>query len=111
MNGVTFEGAYPIPKMNERLDSLRERHIFSTSTVKSGMGKSISRIAKRKKGFNSRHGITTILRTWFTLKNAAIAFQCWMDNIMSAAAWQSARVYLENVAISLKAVEEHMETY
>ena len=108
LNAVTKRDAYPLPRMDECIDSLGEATIFSTLDCNSGYWQiEIDDRDKDKTTFTSHSGLFRFLRMPFGLRNAPATFQRAVDIILSKVKWQFALVYLDDVIIYSKTVSDH----
>ena len=108
LNALTIRDSYPIPRMDECIDSLGDAGIFSTLDANSGYWQvEIHPEDKDKSAFSSHFGLFRFTRMPFGLRNAPATFQRVMDVILSSVRWQFALVYLDDVIIFSRSVEEH----
>lgn len=108
LNALTVRDSYPIPRMDECIDSLADATIFTTLDANSGHWQiEIREEDKDKTTFTSHHGLFRFTRMPFGLKNAPGTFQRVIDVILSQVKWQYALVYLDDVIIFSKSVDEH----
>lgn len=110
LNVVMVKDAYPIPRVDECLDPLGEVGIFSMFDARFGNWEiEIDDGDNDKTTFASHYGLYRFLRFQFGLKNALSSFQRAMYIIMSTGKWHFALVYLENVDIFFRSLEENMD--
>ena len=108
LNALTIRDSYHIPRMDECIDSLGDAGIFSTLDANSGYWQvEIHPEDKDKSAFSSHFGLFRFTRMPFGLRNAPATFQRVMDVILSSVRWQFALVYLDDVIIFSRSVEEH----
>ena len=109
LNALTIRDAYPIPRMDECIDSLGEATIFTTLDANSGYWQiEMAPEDRDKTTFTCHEGIYRFTRMPFGLKNAPATFQRAIDIILSRVKWQYALVYLDDVIIYSKSFEEHI---
>ena len=98
LNGITKKDAYPLPRIDEMMDTLGEAHWFSSMDLTSGYWQigmepeSISKIA-----FISREGLYEFKVISFGLCNAPATFQHAIDNILGDYNWKFAMVYIDDI--------------
>ena len=108
LNAVTKRDSYPIPRMDECIDSLGEATIFTTLDCNDGYWQvPVADADKDKTTFTSHSGLYRFLRMPFGLKNAPATFQRAVDIILSRVKWQYALVYLDDVIVYSKTIKEH----
>jgi len=110
LNELTPRDAYPIPRMDECLDSLGDATVFSTLDANSGYWQiQLDETAKDLTSFTSHFGLFRYTRMPFGLKNAPATFQRVMDVILSSVRWQFALVYLDDIFVFSTTVEDHFD--
>ena len=110
LNAVTLRDSYPIPRMDECIDSLGQANIFSSLDCNSGYWQiAMSEEDKKKTAFTSHFGIFQFLRMPFGLKNAPMTFQRAIDIILAPFKWQSVMVYLDDVIVFSNNADQHLE--
>jgi hypothetical protein len=88
LNAITVSDTYPLPRINECIDSLGEAAIFTTLDCNSGYWQIPVEPADRDKTtFTSHYGIYRFIRLPFGLRNAPGTFQRAVDIILSGPAW------------------------
>ena len=109
LNAVTVRDSYPIPRMDECIDSLGDATVFTTLDANSGYWQiPIAEEDRDKTTFVCHSGLFRFLRMPFGLKNAPATFQRAIDIILSRVKWEFALVYLDDVIIYSKTVTEHI---
>ena len=100
LNAMTVRDSYPIPRMDECIDSLGSATVFSTLDCNSGYWQ-IPMAPKDmdKTAFISHYGLYRFRRMPFGLKNAPGTFQRIADIILASVKWQNALVYLDDVIV------------
>ena len=107
---MTVRDAYPIPRMDECIDSLGDAVIFSTLDCNSGYWQiPMAEEERDKTAFISHYDLYRWLRMPFGLKNAPGTFQRAADVILASVKWQFALVYLDDIIIYSKSIEEHYD--
>jgi Reverse transcriptase (RNA-dependent DNA polymerase) len=109
LNALTIKDSYPLPRMDECLDSLGDATIFSTLDCNSGYWQILMKEEDRNKtAFVTHCGIHRFKRMPFGLCNAPATFQRALDMILAKVKWNYALIYLDDVIIYSRTVEEHM---
>jgi Reverse transcriptase (RNA-dependent DNA polymerase) len=97
---MTVPDTYPLPRMDECIDSLGDAVIFTTLDCNSGYWQIPVRPEDREKTtFTSHYGIYRFLRLPFGLRNAPATFQRAIDIILSGVRWKTCLVYLDDVIV------------
>ena len=110
LNAMTVRDSYPIPRMDECIDSLGDANVFTTLDANCGYWQiEIDEDDRDKTAFTSHWGLFRFKRMPFGLKNAPGTFQRAADVILSKVKWQTALVYLDDVIVYSKTYEEHFE--
>jgi len=98
LNESTVKDVYPIPRMDDCLDSLGDATAFSTLDCNAGYWQiPVASEDRDKTTFTSHTGLLRILRLRFGLVNAPASFQRGLDIILSGQRWQTCLVYLDDV--------------
>ena len=109
LNALTARDVYPLPRMDECLDSLGEAEFFSTLDANTGFWQiEVSPEDRDKTTFSCHVGMYRFLRMPFGLLNAPATFQRAMDIILSEVRWESVIVYLDDIIIFSRTFEEHI---
>ena len=108
LNAVPVRDSYPLPRMDECIDSLGDATVFTTLDCHSGYWPlEIAEEDRDKTTFASHCGLYRFLRMPFGFKNSPATFQRAVDIILSRVKWETALVYLDDVIIYSKTVTEH----
>ncbi len=110
LNSVTVSNTYPLPRMDDCLDSLGNAKVFSTLDCKSGHWQiPLGAEDKGKTTFTTHVGTYQYPRMPFGLKNAPATFPRALDMILSGVRWTTCLIYLDDVIISSNTMEEHLQ--
>ena len=110
LNALTIGDSYPLPRMDECIDSLGDATIFSTLDCNSGYWQIPVRDEdKDKTTFTCHEGTFRFTRMPFGLKNAPATFQRGADVILSGLRWKSCLVYLDDIIIFSRTIEDHFK--
>ena len=109
LNAITVRDSYPLPRMDECIDSLGDANIFTTLDCNSGYWQIPVRPEDREKTtFTSHEGLYRFLRMPFGLRNAPATFQRFVDITLSGLTWKTCLVYLDDIIVFSKTPSEHM---
>jgi len=109
LNVVTNKYSYPLPRVDECIDSLGEATIFSTRDCNAGYWQvAIAPEDREKTAFVCHEGAYQYKRTPFGLKNAPATFQRALDIILCGVKWQSCLIYIDDVIVYYRTEEEHV---
>jgi hypothetical protein len=91
---------YPLPRIDECIDSLGDAVVFWTLDCNSGYWQiPLDEADRDKTTFCSHAGSFRFLRMFFGLLNAPATFQRAIDIILSGLKWRTCLVYLDDVII------------
>lgn len=109
LNAATIPDSYPLPRADDCLDSLGEAVIFTTLDCNSGYWQiPLAKEDMDKTTFISHMGTHRYVRMPFGLRNAPATFQRALDIILSGVRWQTCLIYLDDVIVFSKSVEQHV---
>ena len=109
LNEVTVKDSYPIPRIEEWLESLAGAKWFSTLDLASGYWQvELGEAAKEKSAFVVRGGLYQWTVMPFGLCNAPATFERLMENIKRGLQWESLLIYLDDIIIFGKTLEEEI---
>ena len=109
LNEMTVRDTYPLPRMDDCIDSLGDATVFSTLDANWGYWQ--VNIAPRdwdKTTFTSHVGTYRFKRMPFGLTNAPATFQRTLDIILNRYTWRTCLVYLDDIIIFSKDKEQHL---
>ena len=110
LNASTIRDSYPLPRMDECIDSLGDATIFTTLDCNSGYWQiPVAPEDREKTAFVCHAGLYQYLRMPFGLTNAPATFQRTLDILLSSYKWRTCLVYLDDVIIFSKDVESHFK--
>lgn len=109
LNAVTKREAYPIPRIDDTLHSLSGNIFFSALDCASGYWQiEINKKDREKTAFITKHGLFEFRVMPFGLTNAPATWQRTMDLVLAGLKWQICLVYLDDIIVFSKTVDEHM---
>jgi len=110
LNLMTVKDAYPIPRMDECIDSLGDARVFSTLDCSAGHWQiPVAEEDKHLTAFTCHSGTWQCVRLPFGLSNAPATFQRAMDMILAGVKCQICLVYLDAVIVFSRSPEEHLQ--
>lgn len=110
LNEMTLKDSYPLPRMDDCIDSLGQAKIFSTLDAYSGYWQMHIREEDRPKtAFVTHSGTYQYIRMPFGLTNAPASFQRALDVVLTKYKWETCLVYLDDIIIYSNNVEDHID--
>ncbi|MDA8031805.1 MAG: RNA-directed DNA polymerase, partial [Alphaproteobacteria bacterium] len=109
LNSVTRKDAYPLPRIDDMLDTLAGAKWFSTLDLLSGYWQvEMDEADKPKTAFCTPEGLFEFNVMPFGLCNAPATFQRLMDSVLAGLQWSSCLVYLDDIIVMDKTFEDHL---
>jgi len=109
LNQVTAKDSYPLPRIDESLESLSGATCFSTLDLASGYWQvGLTDPAREKTAFATSQGLFQFKVLPFGLCNAPSTFERLMERVLHGLRWEVLLIYLDDVIIFSRSVEEHM---
>ena len=110
LNQVTVKDRYPLPRIDDTIDALHGAQYFTTLDLFSGYWQiEIDEPDKHKTAFVCEYGQYEFNRMPFGLTNAPSTFQRLMNRILKPVLYESVLVYLDDIIVFSKTVDEHIE--
>jgi hypothetical protein len=110
LNSETIKDKFPIPNIDETKDYLLGAKYFSTLDLISEYWQiEIAEEDKQKTAFTTRKGHCEFNRMPFGLTNAPATFQRLMNNLLQSVIYKCALVYLDDVIIYSRTIEDHVK--
>ena len=109
VNSLTRKDAYPLPRIDDALDTLSGSKLFSTLDMLSGYWQvEMSPADREKTAFCTPDGLFEFKVMPFGLCNAPATFQRLMDTVLAGLQWSSCLVYIDDVIVlSLSPLSAH----
>ena len=110
LNALTIPDTYPLPRMDDCIDSLGDANIFTTLDANSGYWQiNIAEEDRDKTTFVCHRGLYRYRRMPFGLRNAPACFQRALDIILSGVRWRTCLIYLDDVIVFSKTLTDHID--
>jgi hypothetical protein len=107
LNNITIKDNYPIPLIEETLDTLKGAKFFTSLDLASGYWQiGLGNLAKQKTAFISQKGLFQFEVLPFGLSNAVSAFQRTMEVVLEGV--PNVKVYLDDILIFSENFEDHL---
>ena len=111
LNDVTEKDAHPLPRIEDSLDALAGAVVYTTLDMTSGYHQvEVAEEDRDKTAFVTGRGHHLRYVTMpFGLCNAPSTFQRLMEKVLVGLVWKTCVVYLDDVVIFSRSIEEHYE--
>ena len=110
LNNVTVKDAHPLPRIQDSFDALAGAHIFSSLDLQSGYHQvPVAEADQPKTAFATPFGLYEYKRMPFGLCGAPGTFQRLMNSVMAEHLFKFLLVYLDDLLVSSKTFEEHLQ--
>ena len=109
LNQITKKDSYPLPRIDESLDSLGRARYFTTLDLASGYWQiALDDEAKEKSAFCTPQGLFQFTVMPFGLTNAPATFQRLMERVLAGLQWQTCLVYIDDIVLFSATIDDHL---
>nr|CAH0098669.1 unnamed protein product [Daphnia galeata] len=109
LNSVTTKDVYPLPRIEDALSRMDGSRYFTILDMQSGYWQvAMSEEDRLKTAFVTADGLYHFKVMPFGLTNAPATFQRMMDVLLAGLKWNSCLVYLDDIVVFSKSIEEHL---
>ena len=109
VNELTKKDAYPLPRVDDTLETLSGSKWFSTLDLLSGYWQvEVEECDRDKTAFVMKEGLYEFKVMPFGLSNALATFQRLMDLTLAGLQWSHCLVYLDDIIVMGHSFEEHL---
>ena len=110
LNSITHRDAYPLPRIDSTLDSLKGATYFTTLDLASGYWQvAMTEDDKEKMAFSTPQGHFEFNVMPFGLTNAPATFQRLMECVLAGLSGEECLIYLDDVIVFSVSFKEHLE--
>jgi hypothetical protein len=110
LNAVTISDSYALPRIDEILDRLGGKTVFSTLDMQAGYWQiPMAAADAAKTAFHGPHGLYEFVRMAFGLKNAPATFQRTMDFLLAGLINDMCWVYLDDIIVASTSFDQHLK--
>ena len=109
LNNVTRKYAFPLPRIDDTLDTLSGAQWFSTLDLISGYWQvEVAENDRAKTAFTTQEDLLEFKVMPFGLCNAPATFQRLMNLVLAGVEWSKCLVYLDDIIVIGRSFDEHL---
>ena len=109
LNSVSRKDVYPLPRIDDILDTLGQTKFFSSLDLCSGYWQiEMHPDSRSKTAFVTQPGFHEFVRLPFGLCNGPSTFQRLMEVVLNGLVWDSCFVYIDDVLVCSRTFDAHL---
>ena len=110
LNSMTKKDVYPLPRIDDILDTLGGARYFTSLDLASGYWQvSLDAESRTKSAFITHQGLHEFVRMPFGMYNAPATFQRLIEIVLAGQLWKSCFAYIDDLLICSQTFQEHLE--
>lgn len=110
LNKITSKDVYPLPRIDDTLDTLQGSSFFSSMDLRSGYWQiPVADIDKPKTAFITSAGLYQFNVMPFGLCNAPATFERMMDTVLRGLTWKICLCYLDDIIVFSRSFSQHLD--
>lgn len=110
LNKITRKDVYPMPRIDDALDSLQGAQYFSTLDLRSGYWQiPMDEADKEKTAFSTPDGLYEFNVMPFGLCNAPATFERMIDTVLRGLKWKTCLCYLDDIVVFSSTFDDHLQ--
>ena len=110
LNAITRKDAYPLPRIDDTLDTLSRSQWFSILDLLSGYWQvEVAEGDRDKTAFATQSGLFEFKVMPFGLCNAPATFQRLMDLVLAGVQWSHCLVYMDDIIVVGRSFKDHLQ--
>ncbi|GBM56847.1 Retrovirus-related Pol polyprotein from transposon 297 [Araneus ventricosus] len=109
LNTITTKDVYPLPRIDDTLDSLKGAQFFSSMDLRSGYWQiEVDEADREKTACVTPEGLYEFKVMPFGLCNAPATFERMMDNLLRHLKWSMCLCYLDDIIVFSETFKDHI---
>lgn len=109
LNKLTVKDSYPLPRIDESLDSLARGNLISTIDLARGYWQvTVAESSRPKTAFVSHCGLFQFRVLPFGLCNAPATFQRLMNTVLAGLVYKTCAIYLDDIVVASPTFQQHL---
>ncbi|GFQ96992.1 hypothetical protein TNCT_627931 [Trichonephila clavata] len=110
LNRITNKDVYPLPRIDDTLNSLKGSKFFSSMDLSSGYWQiEVDEADREKTAFITPEGLYEFNVMSFGLCNAPATFERMMDNLLRHLKWTMCLCYLDDIIVISETFNDHLQ--